>query len=48
MGERRGRVIKEHVYKGPMDKDNGVAGLNVEGGWVGQERAMGENEDSCN
>ena len=30
VGERRGRVIKEHVYKGPMDKDNRGAGLDVE------------------
>ena len=30
--EIRGRVKSRNMYKGPMDKDKGVGGLNVGGG----------------
>ena len=30
-GKKGKGQVKEHVYKGPMDKDNGGGGLNVRG-----------------
>ena len=36
--------VKEHVYKGPMDKDNVGGGLDVgEGGGQGKGEKMGTN-----
>ena len=39
-GEGRGRVKSRNVYKGPMDKDNGVVNVFGSGCWMGQGRAM--------
>ena len=47
MRERRGRVVKEHIYKGLLDKPKRG---RVEGGrWgsVGQGRAVWGNGDNC-
>ena len=32
MGERRARVKSKNMYKGPIDKDNGVGGEKIECG----------------
>ena len=34
-GKKERGQVKEHVYKGPMDRDK-VGGLNVGEGWVGR------------
>ena len=41
MGERRGRVKSRNTYKGPMDKDNRVGGIEC-GRW-GMGRAGEKN-----
>ena len=41
MGKRRERVKSRTVYKGPMDKDNGVGMVFGSRGWMGQGRATG-------
>ena len=51
MGEMRGRFKSRNVYKGPMDKDNGVGWGRVECGRWGVNRAResnGGNGDNCN
>ena len=40
-GERMGRVKSRNMYKGHMDKDNGVGTVFGSGGWTGQGRAIG-------
>ena len=37
MGERRGMVKSNNMYKGPMDKDNGERGMSLGSGEVGVE-----------
>ena len=51
-GDNRGKVKSRNMYKGHMDKDNGV-GDQVEdwmweGRWEGQGRVMEENGDNYN
>ena len=36
MGERKGRVKSRNMYKGPMDKDNRVGGIESERWDVGR------------
>ena len=36
MGERKGRVKSRNMYKGPMDKDNRVGGIERERWDVGR------------
>ena len=43
MRGKEGEGSSRNLYNGPMDKDNGVGGLSVEGG---RERVMGENKDN--
>ena len=48
MGERRGRVFRNH-YKGPMDKTKGEGGSK--GGrwvWLGWQRGGRGNAGNCN
>ena len=44
MRERRGKVKSRHMYKGTVDKDNGVRNVFGSGGWMGQGRAMAAGE----
>ena len=47
MEKNRGRVIKEYIYKGHMDK---VKGGKIKGGrqgWVGGGEWWRENGDNC-
>ena len=41
MGEGRGRVKSRNIYKGPMDKDNGVGIIFGSGDWRGQRTTTG-------